>query len=344
MLYKLCRLGSKKTDINPIPFLNYGDIQKLEKDLEVLFADHLLTVLFEETALMPIFQERQFRSEADLYALNRSGDLIIFEFKRSMAGAEAMHQILWYAQQAGQWTFNMLEEKFRCYSEGMSNNGKALADAHQEAFQLERPLLPTQFNTKQQLIVIGSAANDSLVDAVDYWKIQGLSVDFIPYRVYKIGGECYFEFFALPYDQHPNPAALKGVLFDTNRSYDEDAIWEMMENNRVAAYGDNQDVVEYLQPKDLVFFSHKWVGLIAAAEVIGPVKSDGENEKYRDIRFLTPIPLRDEGLKCFMSFSQVSQVTGKSFFWARTIKVPYLNRDEAMNLLAELNKTLRDGS
>lgn len=133
-------------------------------------------------------------------------------------------------------------------------------------------------------------------------KKQGLSVDFIPYRVYKIGGEYYFEFFALPYDQHPNPGAVKGVLFDTNRSYDEDAVWEMMEKSRVAAYGNIQDIVEYLQPKDLVFF-HKWVGLIAAAEVIGTVKSDGEDEKYRDIRFLTTNPLREEGIQCYMPFS-----------------------------------------
>jgi hypothetical protein len=69
MLYKLCDHGAGKTDINPMPFLDYGDIRELEKDLEVLFADHLLVDLFEETPLMPIFQERQFQSEADLYTL-----------------------------------------------------------------------------------------------------------------------------------------------------------------------------------------------------------------------------------------------------------------------------------
>jgi len=33
-------------------------------------------------------------------------------------------------------------------------------------------------------------------------------------------------------------------------------------------------------------------------------------------------------------------VTGKSFFWARTIKVPYLNKDLSQNLVDELNKVL----
>jgi len=53
-----------------------------------------------------------------------------------------------------------------------------------------------------------------------------------------LNGEKFFEFFALPYDKHKNPSETKGVLFDTNRSWDEDSIWYMMENKRVAAFGD----------------------------------------------------------------------------------------------------------
>ena len=37
-----------------------------------------------------------------------------------------------------------------------------------------------------------------------------------------------------------------------------------------------------------------------------------------------------------MPFAKVSEITGKSFFWARTIKVPYLSKDEAENLAKEL--------
>jgi uncharacterized DUF497 family protein len=248
-----------------------------------------------------------------------------------------MLQALRYGQDAGQWTFNTLEIKYRkkCKDKSVS-----LADAHREAFNLERPLLPSEFNTKQRFIIVGNAANDSLVSAVNYWKQQGLAVDFLPYRVYEIGKQRYFEFFALPYDSHQNPSSVKGVLFDTNRSYDEEAIWEMMENHRVAAYGDMKHVVEYLNPKDIVFFSHTKVGIVAAAEVIGPVKDDGPEEKFRDIKFLTPVPTKATGIKKAMEFGQVSSVTGKSFYWARTVKAPRLNRDEAQHLLSELKKVL----
>jgi hypothetical protein len=323
MLYKLLMTNSAFGDLEPLPFLNFSDLGKLEKDLEIILAKHLLDVLFEDAALMPIFQERAMQAEADLYALNRDGDLIIFELKRGFAGADAMLQALRYGQDAGQWTFNNLEEQYKTYD---PINTVSLAEAHKEAFNLERPLLPSEFNRRQHFVIVGNAANDALINAVDYWKRQDLSVDFLPYRVYNIANQYYFEFFALPYDRHQNPSTIKGVLFDTNRSYDEDSIWEMMERSRVAAYGDIKYVVESLKPRDIVFFSHKWTGIVAAAEVLGQVKDEGPDEKYRDVRFLTPIPKRAQGIVKYMPFSQVSQVTGKSFFWARTIKVPYLER------------------
>jgi len=335
MLYKLTMSGENFGDLEQLPFLDFGNLGKLEKDLEIILAKHLFDVLFEGAFLMPIFQERQRQAEADIYALNRDGDLIIFELKKGMAGSDAMHQALRYAQDAGQWTFNKLEEQYRTY---YPSSSVSLSKAHQEAFNLENPLMPSEFNRCQHLYLIGNAANDALIDAVDYWKRQGLSVDFIPYRIYEIDEQHYFEFFALPYDRHQNPSAIKGVLFDTNRSWDEDAVWEMMEKSRVAAYGDTKYVVEYLNPRDIVFFSHKWTGIVAAAEVIGSIKSDGPDEKYRDVKFLTPVPKREEGIVKFMPFGDVARITGKSFFWARTIKVPYLNREETINLLNELKK------
>src|SRR5207248_2329119 len=118
-------------------------------------------------------------------------------------------------------------------------------------------------------------------------------VVFLPYRIYKIANQDYFEFFAPPYDRHQNPASVKGVLFDTNRSWDENSVWDMIEHNRVAAYGSVKHIVDYLNPKDIVFFSHRNVGIIAAAEVIGPPKDDGPEARYRDVRFLTALPKKD---------------------------------------------------
>jgi hypothetical protein len=340
MLYKLSSNDDSLGALEPLPFLEVADLQKREKDLENLIASHLLDVLFEDAALQPIFQERSLQAEADIYALNRNADLVIFELKGGPAYPDAVLQAIRYAQTGGQWLYSDLQRRYDIYMEKKGLPRSELRDAHREAFQLESALQPTDFNRRQHLYVIGSAANEALIAAVDYWKRQGLSVEFLPYRIYQIGAERYFEFFSFPYDRHRNPAAVKGVLFDTNRSYDEEAIWAMMQKNRVAAYGDLKHVVEYLNPKDIVFFSHKWVGIVAAAEVLpGPPKRDGDDEEYRDVKFLTAVPSRGSEFRA-VTAAQASQVTGKTFFWARTIKVPYLDRTEIQKLLVEVRRVV----
>ena len=336
MLYKLGTSKGKFDKLEPVIFKDFASFGKLEKDLEELIAKSILDVLFEDSSLMPIFQERQYQAEADIYALNEKGELIIFELKRGSAGEGAVHQVLRYAQDAGQWSYAKLQKKYQKYAD----TDAELTQAHQEAFNLEHALDAKEINNKQHLLVIGSAADDSLINAVDYWKKQGISIEFLPYRIYELGEEKYFEFFALPYDRHKNPSDTKGVLFDTNRSWDEESIWYMMENSRVAAFGDAKRFIEYVYTDDIVFFSHKWDGLVAAAIVNkGDTKAPDANTLYRDVTFITPTPKKGEKIKA-MPFKKVSEITGKSFFWARTIKVPYLSKEEAENLANELKSYL----
>ncbi|HFD88015.1 MAG TPA: hypothetical protein ENJ35_10115 [Gammaproteobacteria bacterium] len=344
MLYKLGSSAGRFDKLEPEPFKDFSSFKQLEKDLEHLIAESILDVLFEDASLMPILQERPYQAEADIYALNEKGELVIFELKRGAAGEDAVHQVLRYAQDAGQWSYDRLQSKYQQYS----GSEIGLNQAHRDAFELEKPLDAKEINTKQHLVVIGSAADDSLINAVDYWKRQGISINFLPYRIYELGGSQYLEFFALPFDRHRNPGDIKGVLFDTNRSYDEELIWYMMENERVAAFGDAKRFVERVHPGDIVFFSHKLRGLVAAGRVRkGSIKSDSikadGDTLYRDVEFITEVPGKGREIKA-MPFAKVSEITGKSFFWARTIKVPYLSRDEAEGLSKALRAYLANGA
>lgn len=338
MLFKLSSSNEKFDKLEPVEFKDFSSFGRLEKELEELIAKNILEVLFEDSSLMPIFQERPLQSEADIYALNERGELIIFELKKGSAYEDAVRQVLRYAQEAGQWTYSELQDMYQKYT-GDNN----LTKAHQEAFNLERPLDTKEVNNKQHLIVIGSAADDSLISAVDYWKRSGISIEFLPYRIYELGGEKYFEFFALPYDKHKNPGDVKGVLFDTNRYWNEESIWYMMENNRVAAFGKARRFVGYVKLGDIIFFSDREAGgLVAAAKVKGDVKHSAEDDaSYRDVEFITPFPKRGEKIKA-MPFRNVLEITGKSFYWARTIKVPYLSKEEAENLVDALDEWLRN--
>jgi hypothetical protein len=196
------------------------------------------------------------------------------------------------------------------------------------------------FNSRQHLVVVGSAGDDELINNVEYWKSKGIWIDFIPYRIYEIAGERYFEFFSIPYDRHLNPAEAKGVLFDTNKSYDEDDIWYMCENDRVAAFGGIKGVVYSLAKGDIVFLYHKGDGVVAAGEVRSEVKEDEDKDGlYRDLKWLTPKPVRGQPYKS-MPAGKIKEVLDHDFWWAITIKRPHLSMDEAKTLLEALKVEL----
>jgi hypothetical protein len=168
MLYRLSPSNQGLGALEPLPFLDASDLQRTEKDLENLLATHLLDVLFEGAPLLPIFQERQLQSEADVYAINCDGDLLIFELKRGVAGEDAVLQAIGYAQRAGRWVYSERDRRYKDYFEHGGFSPVELRDAHKDAFQLDASLEPTNFNRRQHLYVVGNAANEALIDAVDY--------------------------------------------------------------------------------------------------------------------------------------------------------------------------------
>lgn len=352
MLFELVKDYSK---LEPVKFGTIGQIavkekNLKEKDLEDLLAKHLLEVLFQGTPLLPFHQEKQGQAVADIYALNQNGDVVIFELKREQAYPGALDQLLRYAGVAGLWSYFEIEQRYREYP-GTDPN-LSLKQTHALAFNLERDheLHEDQFNRQQHLWVVGSAAADPLIRSVDYWKSKGLSIDFFPYRVYQLGGKAYLEFFAKPYDQHLNPADRKGVLFDTNSTYDYEGRYghgclrEMLEKRRVAAYGTSGYAVLCFQKNDYVFYSHVGTGIVGAATVIGHSVKKIKNprtvdEWFLDVELLTPIPTDFTTIPA-MSFGEVKSLLGKEFYWPRIDKRPYLSIDESQRLLDELTKIL----
>lgn len=343
MLYKLNQENNVFKTLEPLEYRDFSHFGQHEKDLENLIAESLFEQLYEDNRLMTIFQERARQSEADIYALDESGSLHIFELKRSGASGDAVIQILKYAQDSGQWGYSKLQSMWGKYITKLKQPSEnELKNAHRETFDLPEPLQPEQFNMRQHLVIVGSSADIKLTRFVDYWKHKGISIDFLPYRIFEIEKQLYFEFFSLPYDFHTNPKDIKGALFDTCRTWDENAIWTMMEDKRVYAWGGVKKSVTYVKSSDFIFFYHKGKGLAAAARVkdgrVGEVEGDG---LYRDVEFITPVPKRGSKHNKFMSVQKIREITGKNFFWARTIKYPYLSKDEAEKLAEELDKYLK---
>ena len=184
MLYKLGKSGTHFVSLDPQPFRGLPR----EKELEDLIAQNLWDVLFESSELMPIFQERAWQPEADIYALNEAGDLVIFELKRDDVGSGAVHQALRYCEKAARLSYGELEAMLSTYRGG---SGLNLQEEHRIAFELEHPIDKAAFNRKQHLMIVGSAGDSELIQNVDYWRSKGLPLNFVPYRIYDINGEEY---------------------------------------------------------------------------------------------------------------------------------------------------------
>lgn len=324
--------------------LAHEDIEELdeflEEEVDDFFLGHLLDPLLQSTPLLLVHRGKRDQFEADIYALDEQGDLVVIGLYWHTTFSGSLEHMTCCTEEAEGLGYAELDRMFReCAAGAFGELG--LREAHREVFCLRDALDEDQFNRKQRLWIVGSDAHGSLVRSIRTLKREGVPVDFLPFRLYMIQGKFYLDFFSKPYDERVSPSSLKGVIFDTNRSHDENAFRLMVEKKRVSAYGEDKDAVRNLSSADLVFYSHRGVGIVAAALVIGrQVKADGENELYWDVEFLTPMPERFDTEPKAMSFEQVKKVTGKSFYWARTDKRPYLSSDEAQHLLQELKTEL----
>ncbi|MBV1708525.1 MAG: hypothetical protein KMY54_01585 [Erysipelothrix sp.] len=334
MLYKY-----NKDGIEALPYSDFSHLKGIEKDLEDLLVKHLSDLYTMNGQLMPIFQERKLQEEPDICALDKDGNLIIFELKRGTVSEETTNQIMRYSQIFGRKIYHELNKMYKTFS----NDKLDLIDAHKEAFQLAQSIREDEFNRKQKLIIVGSSSDNSLMGAVEYWKSKGLDIDFLPYRFYEIGDEIYFEFFAKPYDYHINPREKKGILFDTNKSYDENSVWDMFQNSKVSAYGDASRFIRSFNKGDYVLYYHVGWGVIGAGKIAdGKVHSNSKDEElYSKVNLLTP-QIKNKNEIRYVSASELVSLLGKNFYFASTVKKPYLTIEESQKVVDLLIEKYRE--
>ncbi len=190
MLYKLNQ--NDKTNAVPVQNVTFAQMGWTEKDLEKLLSKNMSAFL-PDNQLFVIFQERQYQEEADIFALDRFGKLYIFELKRWASNQENILQVLRYGQKFGRYDYYDLEEMFRTF---IGDNSAVLSRKHYEHFQekLDHELELSEFNSKQNFVIITNGVDRETIEAIQYWKSQGLNIDYMPYKLYTIGSGQYFEF------------------------------------------------------------------------------------------------------------------------------------------------------
>ena len=339
MLYKFYK---EQEQIENVPFYGIEKVNGIEKDLENLLADHLQD-FFSNPVVMPIFQERKGQEEPDLMALDENGTLYIFELKVGLVSDGVVLQVIRYAQKYGVESYAKLNHLYQQWRKNTGDSYTDLQTAHKDAFQLESALPESQFNCKQKMILVGNAADNKLVQTVQYWQKNGLEIDFMPYRFYEIAGEIYLEFFAKPFDICFFQAnqSKKGVLFDTNGTNSGlRSVLDMLQDKekKISAYGKANRFVDWLEKGDYVLYYQVGYGVVAAGIVTDQVAEnlDGE-ERCRRVDLLTDAIRCEEDI-CAISPGELKELLGHGFFYANTIKRPYLSIEEAKLVTKKLQE------
>src|SRR5438132_14175737 len=118
MIFKIQRNG----DIPPKPVKTSSLTEEgwNEKDLENYLRDHLPKFISDD--LMIIGQSRPYQPEADLLALDRNGDLWIFELKKVVTSSDNLLQVMRYSQNVANLSVDDLSDIYLPHKRGASNS------------------------------------------------------------------------------------------------------------------------------------------------------------------------------------------------------------------------------
>lgn len=133
----------------------------------------------------------------------------------------------------------------------------------------------------------------------------------------------------------------KGIIFDTNKTYSEDATFDMLTSGKISAYGEASRFVNSFSMGDYAFYYIKGRGIVAVGEILSDLaitsEYEGNKEAYKMVRMIVPdiIPSVECEL-CAISPARLKEIVGHGFYFASTVKKPYLSEAECHNLIDEL--------
>ena len=281
MLYKL-NLHENKNEYSKVKRVNLADIGWVEKDLEKLLSNNIQDFI-SSNDLMTIFNERSLQEEPDIVALDRNGELYIFELKRWGSHQENLLQVLRYGQLYGRSDYDDLNEMYKKYQK---NYDVDLLDDFIKYFEIEdEHMSKDDFNGKQHFLVVTNGLDQSTVESIIYWKSCGLNIDAIVYWVFEINKEYYIEFNTYSqiddYLEYENNC----YVLNTNMKSDPKYTDEMITEQKAAAYWPGwREKIQKFQKGDTVFLYKSGTGIIAYGKADGKLVKC-ENEGYADYEY-----------------------------------------------------------
>lgn len=328
MLYKLDTSAKDYAKVNRVSLSSFG---WKEIDLQELLSSHIQDFI-SASELMTIFNERPLQEEPDILALGKNGDLYIFELKRWSSNQENLLQVLRYGQLYGNSNYDELNEMFKKYSK-TKGSASELYEIHQQYFDLadSSRLSKEEFNRKQRFLVVTNGLDQKTVEAIVYWKKNGLNIDAIVYWVFEINGEYFIEFnMYSPVEgflEYESNAYILNTNFANNVQHTDDMI---KEHKAAAYYPGWREKIQKLQKGDTVFLYKSGSGIIAYGVASGKLEMqdcDG-NPNYEYYMKLDKF----KKLQTPFSASEMKTVTNQGFNFRQTM---FSISEECRNLLTK---------
>lgn len=321
MIFKV-ELKGDKLNVQPKKYMNIktfgkeiglkGDYSTNEKDLEKLITSMIGEEIFQD--YLVIGNERPYQPEADIYAVNEDGDLVLFELKvHGHYDRSKVLQVMDYASKYSRWDYLKMNDFFQISNETTEDLHARFLEKFPDGVSKEK------FNRKQKMIIISNYSDKDISSAISYWQDQGVDIEEYFYRFYKVGDEFLFEIsndtFATQSSQH--------CWINTNKTYFPKACKEMVEEGKASAHGDRKEVITDSMKNGYIFLYHNGFGIIGAGK--GTDKIDNFYNENLDV-FEKKIKLKefihgcDENyeVKRCISPSRLKETFKQSFFFANT--------------------------
>lgn len=255
----LLKIDSQTKIVTRVRGKRLGDFGLNERELQdILF--HSLGRLLPDDELLLIMQSRRWREEPDLLALDKDGNLYIFELKVWESQSENILQALRYGQIFGNHRYEDLQRLF----EKFETPDKALKATHKAKFDVD--LLEENFNRKQIFVVMTNGLDAKTREAIQYWRKSGLDVRSWVYRVYSGNeGDFLLEISPFAVDDNPYSDIAEGYyILNTNYRYSVNAHNDMLAHKKAAAYSTPWKYkIEQLSRGDVVFLYQSGAGIVA---------------------------------------------------------------------------------
>jgi hypothetical protein len=282
---------------------------------DILFKS--LDRVFPDDELILLMQSRRWREEPDLMAVDKDGNLYIFELKVWESHSENLLQVLRYGQLYGNMKYEELDRWFK----KSTDQSQSLMSAHRAKFGVS--LSEHDFNRKQVFVVMTNGLDYRTREAAKYWRASGLDVRPWVYRVYEgAKDEMLLEISPFRVSDNPYEDIAEGYyILNTNSGNTQEDHDDMLRSGKAAAYFDPWKFkIERLARGDVVFLYQSGVGIVAFGEADGNLqkapyqgKTEHPDEEYsmklQRFRLVHP-PL---------PASEIKRITGTNYVFMSTM-------------------------